>query len=97
LIHLAHGRWEKDSHVAELGISCRPDCRGVGLGTALLARGIDWARSVGVAELTLEVFGTNATAISLYRKLGFEEEARLPGQYRIDGQPVEGVLMALWL
>ncbi len=97
LINLTRGRWAKDAHLAEFGMSCLPDCRAIGLGTALLTRGIAWARSVGVRKLTLEVFGTNDRAISLYRKMGFIEEARLPGQYIIDGRPVEGVIMALWL
>lgn len=97
MINLSRGQWTKDAHLAELGMSCLPDCRGVGLGTALLARGMAWARSVGVRKLTLEVFASNDRAIALYRKAGFVEEARLRGQYLIDGQPVDGVLMALWL
>lgn len=97
LINLTRGRWTKDAHLAEFGMSCLPDCRGIGLGTALLTRGMSWARSVGVRKLTLEVFGTNDRAIALYRKMGFSEEARLQGQYVIEGRPVEGVLMAAWL
>jgi RimJ/RimL family protein N-acetyltransferase len=97
LINLSRGRWVKDAHLAEFGISCLPECRGIGLGKALLRRGIEWARSVGVRKLTLEVFSTNEPAIGLYRRMGFVEEARLRGQYMIDEQPVEGVLMALWL
>jgi RimJ/RimL family protein N-acetyltransferase len=97
LINLSRGRWAKDSHLAEFGMSCLPECRGVGLGTALLTHGIDWARSVGVRKLTLEVFSTNDRAIRLYGKMGFVEEARLRGQYVIDGVPVDGVLMAMWL
>ncbi|MGC2289092.1 MAG: GNAT family N-acetyltransferase [Thermoplasmata archaeon] len=97
LINLGRGIWAKDAHLAELGMSCLPDCRRVGLGTALLSRGIGWARWVGVSKLTLHVFANNDPAIALYRKMGFNEEARLRGQYRIDGQPVDSVLMALWL
>lgn len=97
LITLARGRWAKDAHVAEFGMSCLPECRGVGLGTALLVRGLQWARSVGVRKLTLEVFATNDRAIGLYRKMGFAEEARLKGQYLIDGEPVDEILMAIWL
>jgi RimJ/RimL family protein N-acetyltransferase len=97
LINLSRGRWVKDAHLAEFGISCLPECRGIGLGKALLLRGMEWARSVGVRKLTLEVFSTNEPAIGLYRRMGFVEEARLQGQYMIDEQPVEGVLMAIWL
>jgi len=97
LINLGRGMWSKDAHVAELGMSCLPECRGVGLGAALLAVGIEWARSVGVRKLTLKVFATNERAIALYRKSGFVEEARLQGQYLIDGQPVDSLLMARWI
>ena len=97
MITLARGRWAKDAHQAEFGMSCRPDCRGIGLGTALLKRGLEWATSAGVRKLCLEVFATNERAIKLYRKMGFEEEGRRKGQYMIDGALVDEVLMAKWL
>jgi RimJ/RimL family protein N-acetyltransferase len=97
MITLSRGRWAKDAHLAEFGMSCLPECRGIGLGAALLHRGIEWANSVGVRKLTLEVFATNDRAIALYRKTGFIEEARLRSQYMIEGKPVDGVLMAKWL
>ena len=96
-VNVARGQWPKNEHVAELGMSCLPECRGVGLGTALLVTAIEWARSIGAQKLTLEVFSTNTPAIGLYRKLGFEEEGRLPGAYRIEGRYVDGVRMARWL
>lgn len=97
LINLARGQWKKDAHVAELGMSCLPGYRGLGLGSALLSRGIEWARAVGVRKLTLEVFATNEVAIALYRAKGFAEEARLRRQYEIDGKPTDSLLMVLWL
>lgn len=97
LLNLARGAWKKDRHVAEFGMSCLREYRGIGVGSALLDRGVAWARALGVRKLTLEVFATNDPAIGLYRKAGFAEEARLRDQYIIDGQPVDGVLMSLWL
>jgi hypothetical protein len=97
MITLTRGRWPKNAHVAELAMSCLQDCRGVGLGTALLARGIEWARSVGVRKLTLEVFANNTRAMALYRKLGFTEEARLKEQFNVEGVLIDDVHMALWL
>ncbi|MDE1838110.1 MAG: GNAT family N-acetyltransferase [Euryarchaeota archaeon] len=96
LLNVGRGRWSKDAHVATLGMSCHPDFRGIGLGTALLSQALDWARSVGVKKVSLEVFSTNAAAISLYRKMGFQEEGRLKGHFLIDDAPVEAVFMALW-
>jgi ribosomal protein S18 acetylase RimI-like enzyme len=97
LLNVARGQWSKDRHVASFGMACLPECRRLGLGTALLIQAIDWARVVGVRKLTLEVFATNENAIALYRKLGFEEEARLRGQFMISGAAVDSVLMARWL
>jgi RimJ/RimL family protein N-acetyltransferase len=96
-LNIARGRWPKNAHVAEFGMACLPDCRRVGLGTALLRRALDWARSVGVRKVTLEVFATNEPAIGLYRKMGFEEEGRRHREFLIDGSLTDGVLMALWL
>jgi RimJ/RimL family protein N-acetyltransferase len=97
LLNVARGRWTKDFHAAEFGMSCRPDDRGVGLGTALLQAGMEWARSAGVRKLNLEVFATNERAIALYRKAGFVEEGRRRGQYLINGVPVDSLLMSIWL
>lgn len=96
-LNIARGRWPKNAHVAEFGMACLPGCRGVGLGSALLRHALDWARSVGVQKVTLEVFATNAPAIGLYLKMGFEEEGRRRREFRIDGILIDGVLMALWL
>jgi RimJ/RimL family protein N-acetyltransferase len=97
LLTLSRGTWPKNAHVAELAMSCRGEFRGAGVGTALLTRAVDWARSVGVRKLTLGVFATNDRAMALYRKMGFAEEARLRGQFVIEGKPVDDVLMARWL
>jgi len=96
-LNMARGRWPKNAHVAEFGMACLPDCRGVGLGTALLRHALDWAGSVGVQKVTLEVFASNDPALALYRKLGFEEEGRRRREFLIDGNLIDGVLMALWL
>jgi ribosomal protein S18 acetylase RimI-like enzyme len=97
LLNIARGQWPKNRHVAEFGMACLPDCRGIGLGTALLTRALEWARSVGIRKVRLEVFASNVPAVSLYRKMGFEEEGRLHQEFLIDGNLVDGVLMARWL
>lgn len=61
----------------ELGMLVAADWRGRGVGTALVAASIDWARERGLHKLTLEVFPHNEAAIGLYRKFGFVEEGRL--------------------
>jgi RimJ/RimL family protein N-acetyltransferase len=60
----------------EIGMMVAADRRGRGVGTALVAAAIEWARARGLHKLTLGVFPHNDAAIALYRKVGFEEEGR---------------------
>jgi ribosomal-protein-alanine N-acetyltransferase len=60
----------------EIGMMVAADWRGRGVGTALVAAAIDWARAHGLHKLTLSVFPHNAAAIALYRRFGFLEEGR---------------------
>ena len=53
-----------------------------------------WARASGITKVELEVFPHNAPAITLYRKLGFEEEGGRR-RYLIGGHHVDAVLMAI--
>jgi RimJ/RimL family protein N-acetyltransferase len=66
----------------ELGMTVARDWRGRGVGSALLAAGIEWARERGLHKVSLAVFPHNAAAIALYRKFGFVEEGRRVKQYR---------------
>jgi RimJ/RimL family protein N-acetyltransferase len=86
------------SGVAELGMSVDADRRGRGIGTALLEACIDWARAEGLHKLSLEVFPHNEPALSLYRKVGFEEEGRLRAHYRrASGELWDAIDMGLLL
>jgi len=66
----------------EIGMTVARDWRGRGVGSALLAAAIGWAREQGLHKLSLSVFPHNAAAIALYRKFGFVEEGRRVEQYR---------------
>ena len=66
----------------ELGMMVADGWRSRGVGTALVAGAIDWARSQGLHKLTLGVFPHNDAAIALYRKFGFVEEGRLGNHIR---------------
>jgi ribosomal protein S18 acetylase RimI-like enzyme len=72
--------------------------RGRGVGSALLAAAIGWARSHGLHKLSLEVFAHNTAAITLYRKRGFVEEGRRARQYRrSSGELWDTIVMGLTL
>jgi RimJ/RimL family protein N-acetyltransferase len=60
----------------EIGMMVAVGWRGRGVGTALVAAAMDWARTRGLHKLTLSVFPHNDAAIALYRKFGFVEEGR---------------------
>ncbi len=82
----------------ELGMTVARDWRGHGVGSALLAAGIEWARERGLHKLSLAVFPHNAAAIALYRKFGFVEEGRRVKQFRrASGELWDAVDMGLLL
>ncbi|RVU85957.1 GNAT family N-acetyltransferase [Leucothrix sargassi] len=48
-----------------------PDCRGQGVGQALMRYMISWAKEQQLTQLELAVTTTNLAAISLYKSIGF--------------------------
>jgi RimJ/RimL family protein N-acetyltransferase len=84
--------------VAELGMHVAADRRRQGVGSALLADGIDWARSAGAHKVSLQYWPHNEAAGALYRKFGFEEEGVLRRHYRRrSGELWDAVVMGLLL
>jgi RimJ/RimL family protein N-acetyltransferase len=82
----------------EIGMMVAADWRGRGVGTALVAAAIEWARAFGLHKLALSVFPHNDAAIALYRKFGFVEEGRLVRHVRrADGQLWDLIEMGLLL
>ena len=97
LISLTREEHEAVQHVASLGISVDASWRGRGVGTALMAAGLGWAREFGIAKLILGVYPDNAPAIRLYRRFGFVDEGRLVNQSRKQYGYQDEVMMARWL
>lgn len=84
-------------HVATLGIAVAEQARGRGIGTALMAEALRWARAVGVDKIVLSVYPHNTGAIALYRKFGFVEEGRLARHSRKSYGEEDEILMAAWI
>jgi RimJ/RimL family protein N-acetyltransferase len=84
-------------HVATFGMAVAGDRRGRGIGAALLAEALRWAREVGVEKVELSVFPENRTALALYRRYGFVEEGRLRRHSRKSYGDVDEILMGVWL
>jgi len=84
--------------VADFGMMVAADRRGQGIGSALMAAAIEWARTAGAHKLSLQVWPHNEAARALYRKFGFEEEGLLRGQYRRrNGELWDAIVMGLLL
>jgi ribosomal protein S18 acetylase RimI-like enzyme len=56
--------------------------RGRGVGSALVAAAIGWARERGLHKLSLSVFAHNTAAVALYHKFGFVDEGRRVKHFR---------------
>lgn len=83
----AVGNKYKIKHRAEFGIGIAKEFWGLGLGRALTEACIECAKEAGYTQLELDVVSDNASAISLYKKVGFVEYARNPKGFnsRISG------------
>jgi ribosomal protein S18 acetylase RimI-like enzyme len=78
------------------GLAVDPSAEGRGAGRALMEALIGLARERGGRRVTLRVFAPNERAQRLYRRLGFEVEGVLCGEFMVgDGEYVDDVLMAL--
>ncbi len=53
-------------------IAVAPDFRGMGIGSALMMKAEEQARSLGMRKMTLDVICENTGAIRLYERLGYK-------------------------
>jgi RimJ/RimL family protein N-acetyltransferase len=82
----------------EIGMLVAREWRGRGVGSALIAAAIDWARGHDLHKLSLSVFAHNAAAIALYDKFGFVEEGRRVRHFRrANGELWDALEMGLLL
>jgi ribosomal-protein-alanine N-acetyltransferase len=74
-------------------VAVRPECRGQGVGRALLEWVLGRGATLGAHQATLEVRRSNAAALKLYEGLGFTVRGTRKNYYT---SPVEDALI-LWL
>ncbi|WP_243526231.1 GNAT family N-acetyltransferase [Bacillus pseudomycoides] len=83
------------SHTGSFGIMISKNYRGLGIGKMLLQALLNWAEKNHLIEkISLGVFSTNHSAISLYKKMGFIEEGRKIKEFKMnDNEYVDDILM----
>lgn len=82
-----------EAHI--LNISVAADCQRQGLGRRLLDHLGDVARTVGGRQMFLEVRPSNAAALALYARAGFETIGRRKGYYPAAGGREDALVMRL--
>ena len=65
-------------HRSNIAVSLCSACWGLGLGRAMMDALIGRAKEIGYEQIELEVVSTNARALRLYKRLGFEPCGTLP-------------------
>lgn len=92
------GQRQATRHAVTLGISVWKEWRSRGVGGALMAHAIEWARGTGiVTRIELNVYARNEPAIHLYQKFGFTIEGRRRRAIYQNGEYLEDLIMALLL
>lgn len=74
-------------------VAVLPTCRRQGVAAALLTAALAECDRRGVNRLCLEVRESNAAAIALYTRFGFEQDGRRPRFYSV---PTEDALLYSW-
>ncbi|MGQ4384081.1 N-acetyltransferase family protein [Streptomyces sp. SAS_270] len=83
-----------NAHVRQIqGLVVADAARGAGVGRALLRAVQAEARRQGARRIALRVLGHNTPARKLYESEGFVVEGILPGEFLLEGEYVDDVLM----
>jgi phosphinothricin acetyltransferase len=81
------------AHVVDFSIYVDRGWRGKGVGTALLARLIDLARTLGYHKMVLAALPHNEAGLALYSRAGFMRVGIYHEQGKLDGRWVDVLLM----
>ncbi|WP_265111738.1 GNAT family N-acetyltransferase [Halosolutus halophilus] len=96
-VHLHAPELEKLSHTAELTVGVLEGYRGHGIGSHLLARGLEWAGSNDFEKVYQSVPSTNEEAIEFLEENDWKTEAVREDHYKLGGRYVDEVMMAVEL
>ncbi len=86
------------SHIADLNIAVHQGWQRKGIGKKLLEHIIKLAKSSSdIEKIQLNVRASNIMAISLYKKIGFQEEGRLKNRVKVNDHYIDDIVMGLEL
>lgn len=93
--HVGANRPAGGAHVANASFATGPAARGRGVARALVGHAKSWARRMGFRAMQFNfVVSTNADAVHLWQKIGFEVVGRLPGAFLHPRRgPVDALVM----
>ncbi|WP_276281989.1 bifunctional helix-turn-helix transcriptional regulator/GNAT family N-acetyltransferase [Halorussus caseinilyticus] len=94
-VHLYAPELDKLAHTAELTVGVLDEYQGHGIGSHLLERGLEWAASNGYEKVYQSAPSTNEYAIEFLKDHGWETEAVREDHYKIGGDYVDEVMMAV--
>lgn len=97
VLQQAHRLPSHDHVLIMNGLAVAPAWQGRGVGRSLVEATKEEARRRGARKLTLRVLGPNVAARALYESCGFEVEGVLRGEFHLEGQDVDDLLMAWWV
>ncbi|TFK97137.1 acyl-CoA N-acyltransferase [Pterulicium gracile] len=81
---------------AKYSVALLPEYQGHGYGTEVTRFIVDWGfRMGGLHRVWLGVFATNVGAIKVYEKCGFKKHGQWRKEHWVNGEWVDGVLMAI--
>ena len=93
--HLHVPTLEKLSHTAELTVGVLEEYRGMGIGSQLLDRALEWVEANGLEKVYQSVPSTNEEAIEFFEARGWRTEAIREDHYKLEEEFIDEVMMAI--
>ncbi|THE65502.1 GNAT family N-acetyltransferase [Salinadaptatus halalkaliphilus] len=93
--HLHVPTLEKLNHTAELTVGVLEGYRGMGIGSRLLDRALEWTESNGLEKVYQSVPATNEEAIAFFESRGWRTEATRERHYKLGNEYIDEVMMAI--
>lgn len=86
------------AHVMDLrGLAVLPEHQGAGLGRRLVDAALTECSRRGARRVRSQVLATNPASLAVHESSGFVVEGVARGEFMLDGEPVDNVLLACWL